>query len=73
LLKIDVHTHILPERLPDFRKLPGGERFVRIEHDTSGSGRARMIINGSLFREIESNCWGVDARLSERWPFSPWW
>ena len=32
MLKIDVHTHILPERLPDFSKLPGGERFVRIEH-----------------------------------------
>jgi len=62
LLKIDVHTHILPERLPDFSKVPGGERFVRIEHDGK---RARMIINGSLFREIESNSWDVEARLAE--------
>jgi aminocarboxymuconate-semialdehyde decarboxylase len=65
LLKIDVHTHIVPERLPDFRKVPGGERFVRIEHETSRRGRARMIIDGSLFREIESNSWDVDTRLSE--------
>jgi aminocarboxymuconate-semialdehyde decarboxylase len=65
LLKIDVHTHILPERLPDFRKLPGGERFVRIEHQTPGSGRARLIVDGSLFREIGSNSWNVETRLAE--------
>jgi aminocarboxymuconate-semialdehyde decarboxylase len=63
LLKIDVHTHILPERLPDFRNAPGAERFVQIEHQEGG--RARMTIGGSLFREIESNSWSVDARLAE--------
>jgi aminocarboxymuconate-semialdehyde decarboxylase len=63
LLKIDVHTHILPERLPDLRQAPGGERFVRLEHHAPG--RARMIVGGSLFREVESNLWDVDARLSE--------
>jgi aminocarboxymuconate-semialdehyde decarboxylase len=63
LLKIDVHTHVLPEKLPDFRKVSGGERFVRIEHDAHG--RARMMINGSLFREIESNSWNVEKRLAE--------
>jgi aminocarboxymuconate-semialdehyde decarboxylase len=65
LLKIDVHTHILPERLPDLRKVPGGDRFVRIEHETAGSRRARMIVNGSLFREIESNAWDVETRLTQ--------
>ena len=65
MLKIDVHTHILPEKLPDFhkRKVPGGERFVQIEHHSPG--RARMMINGSPFREIESNSWNVEARLAE--------
>ncbi len=69
MLKIDVHTHILPEKLPDFheRKVPGAERFVRIEHETprSGPARARMVVNGSLFREIESNTWDVETRLAE--------
>jgi aminocarboxymuconate-semialdehyde decarboxylase len=65
LLKIDVHTHILPERLPDFSKLPGGERFVRLEHSGARGGRARMIVDGTLFREIESNSWDVAARLAE--------
>jgi aminocarboxymuconate-semialdehyde decarboxylase len=65
LLKIDVHTHILPERLPDFheRNVPGWERFVQLDH--YAPGRARMIINGSVFREIESNSWSVEARLNE--------
>ena len=65
MLKIDVHTHILPERLPDLRNVPGGDRFVRIEHETPGGRRARMIVNGSLFREIESNAWDVETRLAE--------
>lgn len=65
MLKIDVHTHILPETLPDFRKAPGGERFVRLEHQTPRGGRARMMVNGTVFREIESNSWDVEARLSE--------
>jgi len=65
LLKIDVHTHILPEKLPDFHKrnAPGGERFVQLEHHAPG--RARMIVNGSLFREITSNSWNFEARLAE--------
>jgi len=63
LLKIDVHTHILPERLPDFSKVPGGERFVRIEHREPG--RARMMIGGSLFREIDGNTWDAETRLAE--------
>ena len=59
MLKIDVHTHILPERLPDFPD----PRFVRLEHGEPG--RARMIVNGALFREIESNSWDVETRLAE--------
>ena len=65
MLKIDVHTHILPETLPDLRARPGGERFVRLEHQSPASGRARMIANGSVFREIESNSWDVATRLAE--------
>ena len=58
LLKIDIHTHILPEKLPDF-----GPGFVRIE--PSSPGRARMMIDAQLFREIESNSWDPEIRLAE--------
>ena len=61
MLKIDVHTHILPERLPDFPE----KGFVRIEHRPSAPGRARMTIDGALFREIGSNCWDASVRLAE--------
>jgi aminocarboxymuconate-semialdehyde decarboxylase len=63
LLKIDVHTHILPERLPDFAELYGWSGFVRME--PSSSGRSRMTIDGKLFREVESNCWSPDERIEE--------
>jgi aminocarboxymuconate-semialdehyde decarboxylase len=58
LLKIDVHTHILPETLPDF-----GPGFVRIEH--TAPGRARLTIDGALFREIGRNCWDVKTRIED--------
>jgi len=58
LLKIDIHTHILPETLPDL-----GPGFVRIE--PAAPGRARMTIDGKLFREIERNCWDPGTRVEE--------
>jgi len=58
LLKIDIHTHILPEKLPDM-----GPGFVRIE--PGNPGRARMTIDGRLFREIESNSWDPEKRIEE--------
>jgi len=62
-LKIDVHTHILPETLPDFEGTHGWRGFVRLEHHAPG--RARMTIDGKLFREIERNSWDPETRIAE--------
>jgi aminocarboxymuconate-semialdehyde decarboxylase len=62
-VKIDLHTHILPERLPDLRTRYGYGGFVRLDHHEPG--RARMMIDDTFFREIPDTCWDPAARLEE--------
>ena len=63
LLKIDLHTHILPENLPDPRGRYGPGDFVRLER--MGADRARMMMGDRCFREIGRNAWDPAARLAE--------
>jgi aminocarboxymuconate-semialdehyde decarboxylase len=60
---IDLHTHILPERWPDLRERYGYGGWVALEHHAPCC--ARMMVDGQLFREIESNCWDPARRMSE--------
>lgn len=62
-MKIDLHTHILPENWPDLEARYGYAGFVRLEHQAPC--RARMCIGDRVFREIESNCWDPLRRLRE--------
>ncbi len=62
-LKIDIHTHILPENWPDLKERYGYGGFMQLEHH--GPGCARMLQDGKLFREIEANSWDPAVRLSE--------
>lgn len=62
-LKIDIHTHILPEHIPDFAARFGYGGFVRLEHHKPCC--ARMLKDGKMFREIEANCWDAPTRLHE--------
>jgi aminocarboxymuconate-semialdehyde decarboxylase len=55
---IDIHTHVLPPELPRW------VGFMRIER--VDACRARMVReDGTVFREIESNCWDPKERLRE--------
>ena len=60
---IDIHTHMLPERWPDLRERYGCGGWVALEH--CSRCRARMMIDGVCFREIESNCWDSARRRQE--------
>ncbi len=62
-LKIDLHTHILPERWPDLRERYGYGGFVRLDHHQPG--RARVMIDDRCFREVKDNCWSPERRLEE--------
>jgi len=62
-MKIDVHTHILPEAWPDLVERYGYPGFVRLE--PFGECRARMMIGDRLFREIEDNCWSPLRRIDD--------
>lgn len=61
--KVDLHTHILPERWPDLRRRYGYGGWMALEHH--GPCCARMHVDGRFFREIESNCWDPARRIEE--------
>ncbi len=63
MLKIDIHTHILPERWPDLRERFGYGGFVRLEHHKPCC--ARMMVDDKFFREIEDNCWSPTRRIKD--------
>ncbi|MCP3978791.1 MAG: amidohydrolase [bacterium] len=62
-MRVDVHTHILPEKLPDLDARYGCEGFVGLEHHCPG--KARMMLGGNCFREIEANSWSPERRIEE--------
>lgn len=62
-MKIDLHTHILPERWPDLRAKFGDGPWVSLDHHKPCC--ARMVVSGKSFREIESNCWDPARRVHE--------
>jgi len=62
-LRVDLHTHILPESWPDLRERYGYGGFVQLE--PCGAGRARMLRDGKCFREIGDNCWDPRRRIEE--------
>jgi aminocarboxymuconate-semialdehyde decarboxylase len=63
LLTIDIHTHILPEDIPDFGARYGYRGFIHLDHHKPGC--ARMMMDDKFFREVQANCWDPEERLRE--------
>jgi aminocarboxymuconate-semialdehyde decarboxylase len=63
MLKIDMHTHILPKDIPDFAKKFGYDGFIKLHHHRQGW--ARMMQGDKFFREINENCWDPVVRIEE--------
>ena len=64
MLKIDVHTHILPRDIPRWKDKFGYGGFITLDHQMPCS--ARMVRDdGVSFRDIEENCWSAEKRIEE--------
>ncbi|HOS46991.1 MAG TPA: amidohydrolase family protein [Bacteroidia bacterium] len=63
MLKIDIHTHIIPEHLPNFREKFGYGGFISLDHHKPCC--ARMMVDDKFFREIQDNCWDPQTRIKE--------
>jgi aminocarboxymuconate-semialdehyde decarboxylase len=62
-MKIDMHTHYIPARLPRFTDKFGYGDFIYLDHHREGF--ARMMQGNRFFREIEENCWNPELRIDE--------
>lgn len=58
---IDVHTHVVPSRLP--ADSARDTRWPSVE--LSGGDHAAVVIGGKVFRKIDSRSWDVERRLSD--------
>ena len=63
LLKIDIHTHVLPQHWPDLKERYGYGGFVALEHH--GPGCAHMLSDGKFFRKVSENSWNPEIRIRE--------
>ena len=63
MLKVDIHTHILPEKMPSWKDKFGYGGFVRLEHHKPCC--AKMMVDDKFFREVEDNCWSPQARMKD--------
>ena len=62
-LKIDIHNHILPKNIPNFKQKFGYGGFIHLDHHKPKC--AKMMKEDVFFREVESNCWDPDTRVEE--------
>lgn len=61
-MKIDIHTHIMPDHMPNWTKKFGYGEFIHLEQRNC---KACMMKGNKLFREVEENCFKAAPRLDD--------
>lgn len=61
-LRIDIHTHIMPEHMPNWLQKFGYGEFIHLEHRNC---EACMMKGDKVFRVVKENCFKEDVRLKE--------
>jgi len=61
--KVDIHTHIIPEHLPNLKEKYGYGGFIRLDHYKPCC--ARMMMDDKFFREIQDNSWDPQTRIKD--------
>jgi aminocarboxymuconate-semialdehyde decarboxylase len=61
-LKIDIHTHIMPEKMPNWTKKFGYGEFIHLEERNC---KACMMKGEKVFREVDKNTFDAVTRKNE--------
>jgi aminocarboxymuconate-semialdehyde decarboxylase len=62
-VRVDVHTHVVPERWEDWAARHGGDNWPRLE---PRDGRGATIFTGAqFFRDIDDRSWDPARRLED--------
>ncbi|MDB9786585.1 amidohydrolase [Bacteriovoracaceae bacterium] len=63
--KIDIHTHILPPDIPNFKKLFGYGGFIHLAENCNQCGKDMVRDDGKFFRRVDPNCYDPWVRIEE--------
>jgi len=61
-MKIDIHTHIMPAKMPNWVQKFGYGEFIHLEQRNC---KACMMKGNKVFREVEDNCFDAAVRMKE--------
>ena len=61
-MKIDIHTHIMPDKMPNWTEKFGYGEFIHLEQRNC---EACMMKGDKIFRVVEENCYKADLRLKQ--------
>lgn len=61
-MRIDIHTHIMPDKMPNWTQKFGYGEFIHLEHKDCN---ACMMKGDKVFRVVEKNCFDATERMKD--------